>query len=158
MYSKAKFKVHYIEVITFGKFHIHFKNTDTHYVCIVPNTNANGILIGRIWVSLHGNCNIVNYKTNEEAIFKFHPPPSLFSKEPIDRVTCIIRDSSNFARYVIEGRYTEKAERFNVLNPKLVTSMEQLNELNLGPAEIIWKRKAISLVLKTHFFEKILFN
>ena len=123
-----------------SNFQLHFKNNNMHYTWNHPSGNAYGMLVGRIWVSFEGEYTILNHKTNEKCEVKLHTPPKLLSKDPVHRVTCLIRDSNNLVQYVIEGTYVHKLERFPVLNPKNISSFKEVDELNLGQPEIIWQR------------------
>ena len=137
---KSKFHGHYIEIEPIGAIHLHFKKNNTHYTWNQANAYAHGILVGKIWVSVQGEYSIVNHLKNEVCQVKFHQPPALFSKERLHRVTSLVRDSNNLVRHVIEGEYSNKLECSNVLNPKCISSFDEVNEFNLGPSKLIWKR------------------
>ena len=136
----AKFKGHYVELTPVGSTHIHFKKNDMHYSWKQENVYANGILVAKLWVSFEGEYTMVNHKTQETCVMKYHSPPSLFSKEGYHRVTCLIKDASGMVRYVIDGTFNKSLECFTVLNPKSIASFNQLNELNLDQPKLIWSR------------------
>ena len=71
---------------------------------------------------------------------KFHPPPSYFAKETVNKVTGIIKDANNVAKYVVEGSCTEKVEYSTVLNPQKISSFDELKNLNLSQPRLMWKR------------------
>jgi hypothetical protein len=65
-------------------------------------------------------------------------PYSYFSRDPPRKVTAIITDSNNVARYVLNGTWTEQIEGAPVLNPQVVTEQTQLNT---GASKVLWKRR-----------------
>ena len=93
-----------------------------------------------MWISNHGDMQIVNHKNNEKCFIKYHEP-SFFSKETTNKITGIINDNNNMAQYILEGNCTELIERFRVLSPTRDLDLtKDLKKLNLGPSEILWKR------------------
>ena len=101
-----------------------------------------GVLYGRFWISNEGQTQIVNHTTNEVCLSKYFPPSSMFSKEPVNRVLCIIRDSNMMAKYVIDGYSSVELSYSQVLNPQIVTSLngDVLSKLKLGQRTLLWKQ------------------
>ena len=99
-----------------------------------------GVLYGRFWLSNEGQTQIVNHATNEVCLCKYYPPSSMLSKEPLNRVLCVIRDSNMMARYVIEGYSSVEIYYSQVLNPQRITSLDGdvLSKLHLSNRTILW--------------------
>ena len=133
---------YYFETNCVHKAHLRFKTTKTMYTwCRVP-AYAFGILYGKLWVSNEGETQIVNHRTNETCLMKYFPAKSLFSKEPLNRVVCIIRDRNMIGKYVIDGFSSEQLNYSQILNPQKITSIngDTLSKLNLGPMIMLWKQ------------------
>ena len=101
-----------------------------------------GVLYGRFWISNEGQTQIVNHMTNEVCLCKYYPQSSIFSKEPINRVLCVIRDSNMMVKYVIEGYSSVELYYSQVLNQQRITSIDGdvLSKLNLGKKTLLWKQ------------------
>ena len=101
-----------------------------------------GVLYGKFWISNEGETQIVNHRTNETCLMKYFPAKSLFSKEPLNRVVCIIRDRNMIGKYVIDGFSSEQLNYSQILNPQKITSIngDTLSKLNLGPMIMLWKQ------------------
>ena len=97
----------------------------------------NGILLGKICISNHGDIALVNHTTGDVCQIKYAPPPPYFSKEPHNKVQGVVRDSHGLARCVLEGIVTEQVECSKVLNP---IQTEDLKDLSLGKPTLVWKR------------------
>ena len=136
----SKFKGHYVEIIPTGITHLHFNKTGNHYSWRHINTFIYGILIGKVWLNIQGEFDILNHKTKDVAQMKFHPPPSYFVKETQNKVTGIIKDANSIAKYMIEGSCTEKVECSTVLNPQKITSFDEIKKLTLSTPTLLWKR------------------
>ena len=133
---------YYFETNCVHKAHLRFKTTKTMYTwCRVP-AYAFGILYGKLWVSNEGETQIVNHRTNETCLMKYFPAKSLFSKEPLNRVVCIIRDENMMGKYVIEGDCNDELYFSTVLTPirVLKISDELLSKLNLSKKILLWKK------------------
>jgi hypothetical protein len=125
--------------------------TNCHYTFKKVTNYANGILLGKFWLSHEGETQIVNHTTNEVCLCKFYTPSSSFysNKESHNRVACILRDSNMMAKYVIKGCYFGELYYFKVLNPQKVKSIEEsLSKLNLGQKTLLWKKRLLSNFFK----------
>ena len=100
---ETKPRGYYFETSFSNKVHLHFKRSNMVYAWPRVSSYIYGVLYGRLWISNEGQTQIVNHTTNEVCLCKYYPPSSMFSKEPLNRVLCIIRDSNMMAKYVIEG-------------------------------------------------------
>jgi hypothetical protein len=133
---------YYFETSFSNKVHLHFKRTNMLYAWSRVSSYIYGALYGKLWISNEGQIQIVNYTTNEVCLCKFYAPSLMFSKEPLNRVLCIIRDSNMMAKYVIEGYSSVELSYSQVLNPQRVTSLngDVLSKLNLGKKTLLWKQ------------------
>lgn len=107
------------------------------------NSYVNGFLLGKISISQQGEAKIFNHKTKETCTCWYHKEPAFFSSEKPHRITAIIKDSTELARYVIEGAYVEKVECSVVRHPQKVNSFEEIKSLDLYKRQVLWKRNFI---------------
>jgi hypothetical protein len=137
---ETKPRGYYFETSFSNKVHLHFKRTNMQYAWSRVSSFIYGVLYGRFWISNEGQIQIVNHTTNEVCLCKYYPPSSMFSKEPLNRVLGIIRDSNMLAKYVIEGYSSVEIYYSQVLNPQRITSLDGdvLSKLNLGKRTILW--------------------
>ena len=83
--------------------------------------------------------NIINHKTKETCELKFHNQ-SYFAKEITNKVTGLVKDSNNLARYLMDGTCTEKFDCTPILKPTQLNSAEDLKHVKLGPSKTLWIR------------------
>jgi hypothetical protein len=133
----SKFRGQYLQIIPMGTSHLEFKKTGNHYTWRKITTFVKNIIVGTLWIDNVGEMDIINHKTKDVCHLKYFPY-SYFSREPPRKVTGIITDSNNVARYVLNGTWTEQIEGAPVLNPQVVTEHTQLNT---GASKVLWKRK-----------------
>jgi hypothetical protein len=133
----SKFRGQYLQVVPLGTSHLEFKKTGHHFTWRKVATFVKNIIVGKLWIDNVGEMDIVNHKTKDVCHLKFFPY-SYFSREPPRKVTGIITDSNNVARYVLNGTWTDQIEGAPVLNPQVVTEQTQLNT---GTSKILWRRR-----------------
>jgi oxysterol-binding protein 1 len=133
----SKFRGQYLQIIPLGTSHLEFKKTGFHYTWRKVATFVRNIIVGKLWIDNVGEMDIVNHKTKDVCHLKYFPY-SYFSRDPPKKVTGIITDSNNVARYVLNGTWTEKMEGAPVLNPQVVTEQTQLNT---GKSKVLWERR-----------------
>ena len=133
----SKFRGQYLQIIPLGTSHLEFKKTGFHYTWRKVATFVRNIIVGKLWIDNVGEMDIVNHKTKDVCHLKYFPY-SYFSRDPPRKVTGIITDSNNVARYVLNGTWTEKMEGAPVLNPQVVTEQTQLNT---GKSKVLWERR-----------------
>ncbi|RNA08157.1 oxysterol-binding 1 isoform X4 [Brachionus plicatilis] len=133
----SKFRGQYLQVIPLGTTHLEFKKTGHHYTYRKIATFVRNIIVGKLWIDNVGEMDIINHKTKDVCHLKYFAY-SYFSRDPPRKVTGIITDSNNVARYVLNGTWTEQIEGAPVLNPQVVT---QQTQLNTGKSKILWKRR-----------------
>ena len=93
--------------------------------------------MGKLWIDNVGEMDIVNHKTKDVCHLKYFPY-SYFSRDPPKKVTGIITDANNVARYVLNGTWTERMEGAPVLNPQVLTEQTLLNT---GKTVVLWERR-----------------
>jgi hypothetical protein len=133
----SKFRGQYLQIIPLGTSHLEFKRSGHHYTWRKVATFVRNIIVGKLWIDNVGEMDIINHKTKDVCHLKYFAY-SYFSKDPPRKVTGIITDSNNVARYVLNGTWTEQIEGAPVLNPQVVTEQTQLNT---GKSKILWRRK-----------------
>ncbi|CAF0711571.1 unnamed protein product [Brachionus calyciflorus] len=133
----SKFRGQYLQVIPLGTTHLEFKKSGHHYTWRKIATFVRNIIVGKLWIDNVGEMDIINHKTKDVCHLKYFAY-SYFSRDPPRKVTAIITDSNNVARYVLNGTWTEQIEGAPVLNPQVVT---QQTQLNTGKSRVLWKRK-----------------
>jgi hypothetical protein len=133
----SKFRGQYLQIVPLGTSHLEFQKSGHHYTWRKVNTYVRNMIVGKLWVDHVGEMDIVNHKTKDVCHLKYFPY-SYFSREPPRKVTGIITDSNNMARYVLNGTWSDKIEGAPVLNPQVVTEQTQLNT---GASKVLWIRK-----------------
>lgn len=134
----SKFRGQYLQVVPLGTSHLEFKKSGHHYTWRKVSTFVRNIIVGKLWIDNVGEMDIINHKTKDVCHLKYFPY-SYFSREPPRKVTGIITDANNVARYVLNGTWTEQIEGAPVLNPQVVTTSS--TQLTTGKSKILWKRK-----------------
>ncbi len=133
----SKFRGQYLQVIPLGTSHLEFKRSGNHYTWRKVATFVRNIIVGKLWIDNVGEMDIVNHKTKDVCHLKYFAY-SYFSREPPRKVTGIITDSNNIARYVLNGTWTDQIEGAPVLNPQVVTEQTQLNT---GKSKVLWRKR-----------------
>lgn len=104
----SKFRGNYLSVMPVGLMHIYFPDSQNHYTCDTITTTAHNIIVGKLWMDNSGDQIIINHKTNDYCVLKYHPY-SYFSRDPPRRVTgAIIDGKTQNARFVLNGDWDAK--------------------------------------------------
>lgn len=133
----SKFRGQYLQIIPLGTSHLEFKKSGNHYTWRKVSTFVRNIIVGKLWIDNVGEMDIINHRTKDVCHLKYFAY-SYFSRDPPRKVTGIITDSNNVARYVLNGTWTEQIEGAPVLNPQVVTEQTQLNT---GASKVLWTRR-----------------
>jgi hypothetical protein len=134
----SKFRGQYLQIVPLGTSHLQFKRGRlAHYTWRKVATFVRNVIVGKLWIDNVGEMDIVNHTTKDICHLKYFPY-SYFSREPHKKVTGLITDSNNVARYVLNGTWAEKMEGAAVLNPQVVTESTQLNT---GKSKVLWERR-----------------
>ena len=143
MYGDAKilhkFRGQYIEIEPKGTLHLEFKKSGSYYTWTRAKTYVNNILLGKMWINVQGEEMIKNHTTNDVCQLKFWPS-NFFSTDPVNKVTGIIKDSSNKAKYVLDGICTERLEYAPVPNSQTVKNVDEIKKLTHGKFQLIWEK------------------
>jgi len=116
-----------------------FLNPNYEYSWKRPKTFVNNVILGKMWINIAGEIDITNHQTNDICHVNFYPH-STFSRIPVNKVSAIIKDNSNQAKYFLDGLWTNKIECASVLKESYVMSFENHEKLVLGNSEVLWKR------------------
>ena len=142
---ETKLKGYNVEVTFTKKVHLHFKKNNTMYTWQRVSSNIYGILRANLWISNEGETLIVNHRTKETCLTKYYPPPmSIFSKEPINKIECLIRDANERVHFLVEGCCSTHLDYARVLVPQKLDNNEKIfhdlkNRLKLGERTFLWK-------------------
>ena len=101
---------------------------------------ANNVILGKIWINVSGEIDIINHNTNDICHINFFPY-STFSRNPPNRVSAIIKDNSTKAKYFLDGLWTDKIMCSGVLNEPNVLSFENHEKFLLDKSEVLWERE-----------------
>ena len=135
----AKFKGQYIEVIPEGDIRLEFVKTGICYSWKKAKTFVNNVIFGKMWMNMVGEIDLINHSTNDVCHVKFFPY-STFSRVPPNKVSGIIKDSNNLAKYVLDGNWTSSIKCASVLNQTAVKSFDDFEKIVKGNFEILWER------------------
>ncbi|KAI6175992.1 Oxysterol-binding protein [Aphelenchoides bicaudatus] len=105
----SRFRGKYLSITPTGYTHIKFKNSGNHYTYKKVTTDVNNIIIGKLWLDNHGEMHIKNHTTDDECQLKFHAY-SYFSPNNAHKVTGVVKDSEDVARYLLQGFWDKEIE------------------------------------------------
>jgi hypothetical protein len=94
-------------------------------------------------VNNQGEITITNHKTKEKSIVKYYEAPYYFSKEEFHKVTALIKDKSDLARYLLTGVCVEKVECFSIRNHMKINKFEEVDLLDIGEKRLLWIKNHI---------------
>ena len=140
----TKTRGYYFETNFESKLNVHFKRTNTVYSWSRVPFFIYGVLLAKTWISNEGETLIVNHRTKETCLTKYYPPPmSIFSKEPINKIECLIRDANKRVHFLVEGCCSTHLDYARVLEPTQLNMHNIFNnlksKLKLGPRTFLWK-------------------
>ena len=137
LYMTSKFRINYLQVIPAGQSHLEFIKSGHHYTWTKVSTYVRNFIVGKLCIDSVGAMEITNHKTKDVCRLNFLSD-AYFTKEPTRKITAVITDSNNIARYVLNGIWTDKIEGSPVLNPQVYT---EKTELNTGESKVLWSRR-----------------
>jgi hypothetical protein len=103
---KSCFRGNYLAVVAIGLNHLLLKNSNDHFVWEKPVTNAQNIIVGKIYVEHVGSVEVKNITTGDLGKINFKKK-GWFEKQSRD-IEALVFDSDNNLRYRISGRYDEQ--------------------------------------------------
>ncbi|XP_052270365.1 oxysterol-binding protein 1-like isoform X2 [Dreissena polymorpha] len=133
---KSCIKGVYLTIVPTGIAHLVFHKSGNHYTWRKVTTTVHNIIVGKLWVDHHGDMDIKNHKNGDNCHLKYYPY-SYFSREKPRKVTGVVTDSSDAAKWVITGTWDTQMEIAQVLQ---VDESAKRPVFATGPKRIIWKR------------------
>lgn len=133
----SKFRGRYLQIVPTGMAHLVFKNSGNHYTWRKVTTTVHNIIVGKLWVDHHGEMDIVNHKTGDKCHLKYYAY-SYFSSEKPRKVTGVITNKQEKAKWVITGTWDTQIEVAQVLH---VDESSKRPVFATGPKKVIWKRR-----------------
>lgn len=134
----SKFRGKYLQIIPLGISHLLFSKSGNHYTWRKVTTTVHNIIVGHLWVDNHGEMDIVNHTTGDRCHLKY-TPYSYFSRDTPRKVTGVITDSSDVAKYVLSGTWDDKLEGARVLNTVKTGKGNVVYET--GETKVLWQRR-----------------
>ena len=114
-----------LEFISLGGSNVKLKNTvagDEEYIYSRPGTSANNIIVGTMYLDVHGSTVVRNLKSGEVVELEYLPRSWLGNNAFV--VRGVVKDNSGVPRYRVNGLWNE---RFSI------TNMES------GEETLLWK-------------------
>jgi len=133
----------YVENVPNGVIKVVFTESGNTYTWPPVKSIFYGFLYGRLNVNNQGEITITNHKTKEKSVVKYHEAPYYFSKEEFHKVTALIKDKSDLARYLLTGVCVEKVECFSIRNPMRINKFEEVDLLDIGEKRLLWIKNHI---------------
>lgn len=142
----SKFRGNYLSCFPIGLTNIYFPKSGNHYTVDSITTTAHNIIVGKMWMDNSGDQHIINHKTNDYCVLKYHPY-TYFSRDPPRRVTGVIIDGKNKnARYVLNGDWDVKMSMKQIKpgapKPKNTKSGPQYQ--TIGNPVVLWKKDPVA--------------
>lgn len=132
----SKFRGQYLSVTPLGYCHLIFKNSGNHYIWKRITTLVNNIIVGKLWIDNVGEMDIINCTTKDVCKLKYFQY-SYFSKDVPRKVTGVVTDANQQARWVLSGTWTEKIEGGPV-EPNRGSNSHHMETHNM---KLLWQRK-----------------
>ena len=133
---QSKFRGQYLQILPIGTCHLQLRN-GVHFTWNRVSTFVNNIILGKLWIENVGDVKIFNHKTMDSCCIKYHPN-SYFSRESKNKVTAVVTDSKNIARYLIRGSWSDKVEGGPIVNPQ---EYSEKREFKVDEWKVLWERK-----------------
>ncbi|XP_036384467.1 oxysterol-binding protein 2-like [Megalops cyprinoides] len=134
----SKFHGKCISVMPLGTIHLQFHSSGNHYTWSKVTSTVHNIILGKLWIDQSGDINIVNHVTKESCRLKFSPY-SYFSKDASRKVTGVVTDSENRARFVLSGTWDDKIESAEIVEGSGEAS-EQRTVYQTEAPKLLWKK------------------
>ncbi|XP_076435253.1 uncharacterized protein LOC143275073 isoform X2 [Babylonia areolata] len=109
-----KFRGRYIQIVPMGMAHLKFTDTGHHYTWRKVTTTVHNIIVGRLWVDNDGLMDITNHATGHVCQLRYHPY-SYFSREPHRKVSGVVKDRRDRARWTLNGTWCSQIEAAPIL-------------------------------------------
>ncbi|XP_041456615.1 oxysterol-binding protein 1-like isoform X2 [Lytechinus variegatus] len=135
----SKFRGKYLQIFPQGTAHISFKKSGSHYTYTRVTVTVHNIIVGKLWVDQSGECELLNHTTKDVCRLNFKPT-SYFSRDVPRKVTGVIMDANNTAKYVLSGTWDKKMECAEVQNITIEKSGRGKPVYNCGATKVLWQR------------------
>ncbi|KAK7505919.1 hypothetical protein BaRGS_00002641 [Batillaria attramentaria] len=132
----TKFRGRYLQIIPMGIAHLQFSKSGNHYTWRKVTTTVHNIIVGRLWVDNQGEMDITNHTTGDTCHLKYSAY-SYFSKESPRKVTGVVTDSKENARWVLTGNWCTKMEGAPIIHVEESNKGKPVFET--GPHKLLWK-------------------
>ncbi|CAF0742755.1 unnamed protein product [Didymodactylos carnosus] len=148
----SKFRGQYLSITPLGYSHLVFKNTGNHFTWKKVTTLVNNIIVGKLWIDNVGEMDIINHTTKDVCKLKYYPY-SYFSKDVPRKVTGVVTDSQQQAKWVLTGTWTEKIEGGPVDTTARHSHSHHMETRNM---KLLWQRKMPPAYLeKMYYFTEL---
>lgn len=114
-----------LEFRAVGLQHLYLTESNEHFVIKRPDNSANNLIVGKLYVDVHGKLEITNLTKDIKCTLNIHRQG--WTSKNAYKVEATINDSSNKPRYQIDGRWNE---------------FLSLKDLQTGTTEMIFKAEA----------------
>ncbi|XP_025090744.1 oxysterol-binding protein 1-like isoform X2 [Pomacea canaliculata] len=132
----TKFRGRYLQIIPMGIAHLTFTKSGGHYTWRKVTTTVHNIIVGRLWVDNQGEMDITNHITGDRCHLKYSAY-SYFSRETPRKVTGVVTDSKDNARWVLTGNWCTKMEGAPIIHVEESNKGKPVFET--GPHKLLWK-------------------
>ncbi|XP_076452953.1 oxysterol-binding protein 1-like isoform X2 [Babylonia areolata] len=132
----TKFRGRYLQIIPMGIAHLTFSKSGGHYTWRKVTTTVHNIIVGRLWVDNQGEMDITNHTSGDKCHLKYSAY-SYFSREPPRKVTGVVTDSKENARWVLTGNWCTKMEGAPIIHVEESNKGKPVFET--GPHKLLWK-------------------
>ncbi|XP_071480214.1 oxysterol-binding protein 1-like isoform X2 [Diadema antillarum] len=135
----SKFRGKYLQIFPQGTAHISFKKSGSHYTYTRVTVTVHNIIVGKLWVDQSGECELFNHTTKDVCRLNFKQT-SYFSRDIPRKVTGVIMDSNNMAKFVLSGTWDKKMEYAKVLHITTDKSGPGKPVYERGQPKVLWQR------------------
>ncbi|CAH1802241.1 unnamed protein product [Owenia fusiformis] len=136
--ATSKFRGKYLQIVPLGVGHLKFHKSGNHYTWRKVTTTVHNIIVGKLWVDNHGEMDIVNNSTGDTCHLKYNAY-SYFSREAPRKVTGVVSDKNNRAKWVLTGQWDSRMEGAKVLN--ISESNKGKPVFETGAPFMVWQKR-----------------
>ncbi|XP_071789373.1 oxysterol-binding protein 1-like isoform X2 [Asterias amurensis] len=138
----SKFRGKYLQVFPQGILHIKFKKTGSYYTYRKVTSTVHNIIVGKLWVDQSGECEVVNHTTKECCRINYKPY-SYFSGDIPRKVTGVVTDANNTAKFILSGTWDQKMEYAKVLHTSLDKGSRGKPLYQTAPPKMLWQKNPL---------------
>ncbi|KAJ8286763.1 hypothetical protein GJAV_G00043020 [Gymnothorax javanicus] len=134
----SKFHGKCISVKPLGTIHLQFHASGNHYTWSKVTSTVHNIILGKLWIDQSGDIEIINHASKDSCRLTFCPY-SYFCRDVSRKVTGVVTDSENMARYVLSGTWDDKIESAKIIGSSKATSGQKTVHQTESP-RLLWKK------------------